>query len=554
MDPSAAADRSRSVHKTFDLVPEAVNRSAEQPRLAGGSAGTIGEEILQPTRNRDLGFGVVVLAAIAVALFLYRPWQRDPLPIRDFAGTISLLSSTSDVGSAYDALMTSYTHEGRFQPVFMFGFAAQWSVFGTNSIGWQAVRFALLLAVMALAVVFAVRCGATWIASAVAVALWFVASGSHEAWFLLQLAEPSAALLVAISAVLATFWRSARYYPLVGLALSASLLLAVLSKETMIVAVPFVVAIALCRDRHGWASPELSSRTTVLLLTVVLVIALLAMAPILDTRENALAGAYASRFDVTAIAAGKLSNAARAILLPVTRVPWFPANVLFGAVLLGGWVAFFRTNSREAAIAATVLLCFPLGGILLYAAWPGFPGYYAMPFALSTATMLALSLTALRRHSRPIARGAFGAIVVVAIYGALFAWNGAQADRAIRGTDWAAVQMMRHIPSGARLVVGVPDPAHAGDFGRNLSLYAAAIGTAPLMPAEDVTCRDAVSSDRQAPGAVALVLFSHLCGADVLPGEPPAARSAQRHVEIEWKTLRPRRKETSVSLWISDAR
>jgi hypothetical protein len=407
---------------------------------------------------------------------------------------------------------------------------------------------------MALAVVFAVRCGATWIASAVGVGLWFVASGSHEAWFLLQIAEPSASLFVAMSAVAATFWRSARYHPLVGFALSGSLLLAVLSKETMIVAVPFVVGIAVCRDRYGWASPEISRRSAVLLLTVVLMIGLVAMGPILTTRESALAGAYASRFDVREIALDRLSNAARAILLPVTRVSWFPANVLFGSVLAAGWVALFRAKSKEAAIAAMVLLCFPIGGIVLYAAWPRFPGYYAMPFALSTATLLALSLTALRWQSRLIARGALGAIVVVALYGALFAWNSAQADRSIRGTDWAAIQMMRHVPSGARLAVGVPDPEQSGDVGRNLSLYAAAIGTAPVMPAEDVTCRDALSSDRQAPGAVAVVLFSHLCGAEALRGEPPAAQSIQRHVEIDWKTLRPRRKETTVSLWISDAR
>lgn len=531
-----------------------MNRTAEQPRLVGGSVRTSGERLLEPGRRRALWFGVVVSAAVVLALFLYRPWQRDPLPIRDFASTISLLSATSDVGSAYETLMTWYANEGRFQPVFMLGFAVQWRLFGTNSIGWQAVRFALLLALMALAVVFAVRCGAAWIPSAVAVAVWFVASGSHEAWFLLQVAEPAAAMFVAIAAVVATFWRSARRPTLVASALSVSLLLAVLSKETMIVGVPFVVAIALCRDRYGWASPEMSRQTAVLLLTVVPVIALLAMAPILETREHALAGAYASRFDVGEIAAGRMSNAARAILLPVTRVPWFPANVLFAAVLVGGWVALFRTKRREAVIAALVLLYFPIAGIALYGAWPGFPGYYAMPFAFSTATMLALSLTALRAQSRLIARGTFGAIVVVGLYGAIFAWNGAQADRSIRRTDWAAVQMMRQVPPGGRLVVGVPDPANAGDFGRNLSLYAAAIGAAPLMPAADVTCRDAASSERQATGAVALVLFSHLCGAEALPGEPPAARSAQRHVEIEWKTLRPRRRETSVSLWISDAR
>jgi hypothetical protein len=491
--------------------------------------------------------------AIGIALLLYRPWQSDPLPLRDFAGTIALLTPTSTVGDAYDALMRSYTGEGRFQPAFMVGFAAQWSAFRANSVGWQIVRFVLMSSVLVLAVVLAVRCGATWAAGAAAMAVWLIVSSSHEAWILLQIAEPFAALFVVLAAILATSWRASSRPVLVATAMAASLLVAVLSKETMIVAVPFVVALALCRDADRWAPPEISRRSVVLVAIVAVSIGAFALAPILTTRADAATGSYAGRFDAGSVGFDRLSNAARAVLLPVTRVPWFPANALFGVVLLGGWALLARENRQRAAIAAAVLLSFPVAGILLYAAWPGFPGYYAMPFAVSVGTMLALALTAVARRGRLSGSAAYGAVAIVGVYGLVLAWNGVQADRAIRRTDWAAVQMVRGLPPGSRLIVGVPDPAHSGGVGHSLALYAATAGgtgTSP-MPSEDVECNE-VRAPADAPPA-AVVVFSNLCGSGVTREHPPAAHAAERYVEIDWKTFRPRAVENSVSLWMAHA-
>jgi hypothetical protein len=354
---------------------------------------------------------------------------------------------------------------------------------------------------------------------------------------------------VVLAAILATSWRASSRPVLVAIAMAASLLVAVLSKETMIVAVPFVVALALCRDADRWAPPEISRRSVVLVAIVAVSIGAFALAPILTTRADAAAGSYAGRFDAGAVGFDRLSNAARAVLLPVTRVPWFPANALFGVVLLGGWALLARENGKRAAIAAVVLLSFPVGGILLYAAWPGFPGYYAMPFAVSVGTMLALALSAVARRGRPWAGAAFGAVAIVGVYGLILAWNGVQADRAVRRTDWAAVQMVRRLPSGSRLIVGVPDPAHSGGVGHSLALYAATVGGTgtPPMPSEDVECNE-VRAPADAPPA-AVVVFSNLCGSRVTSAHPPAAHAAERYVEIDWKTFRPRAVENSVSLW-----
>jgi hypothetical protein len=370
---------------------------------------------------------------------------------------------------------------------------------------------------------------------------------------LLQIAEPFATLFVVIAGILAASWRSTRRPHLRGFAIAFALLIAVLSKETMIVAVPLVAGVALCRQGDKWTIPEMSRRSGTLLLIVALVIGLFALAPILATRSDATAGAYASRFDFGSIGFERLSNTTRATLLPVTRVPWFPANVLFGLVLLAGWAVLFRREPKAATVAAVVLLSFPVGGILLYAAWPGFPGYYATPFALSVGTMLALSLSALTRQRRGLTLGAFGAVLVAGLYGTALAWNGVQADRAIRRTDWAAVQMVTLLPPEARLIVGVPDVENSGAFGRGLSLYAAATAGGLPRPAQDVQCREA-SVNRAAAGTLGVFLFSNLCGNATASDQQPSSRVVERYMEIDWKTFRRRPVENSVSLWLNQAK
>lgn len=500
------------------------------------------------SRDRVRAFGIV-LVAILIALLLYQPWVRAPLPVRDFGGNIALLSSTSSTSGAYSRLMDAYARHGRFQPAFMMTFAARWTLFGRDSVGWQAARFVLMTVLLVLAMHFAVRCGASYTAAAAALCLWLVFSGGGEAWYLLQIAEPLSALLVIGAAILSTHWRTSRRPFVLAVGMVGLLLLAVLSKETMVVAVPFVLAVALCHDGQHFTTPELSRRSALLVGITGVVIGVGSVVPILSARAMAETGAYATGFELATLGPGRLSNAMRGMFLPMTRVLWFPANVLVGSVLVGGWALLARRNARKTVISAGVLLIFPLGGAILYAAWPAFPGYYAMPFVFCAGTMLAIALTTLSRAGTVLRSVAFAAVAVAAAYGTALAWNGAQADRAIRRTDWAAVQMVASLPRGSTLVVPVPDPARSGSISGGLKGYAMAVTTsADLGSAEDVACDRVHALDREAqPSAV--VLFSQLCDRAPTGGEP-VARSRAQYTEIHWKTFAPRTAEVSVSLWM----
>jgi hypothetical protein len=490
---------------------------------------------------------IIVFFALTVALSVFRPWEAHPLPIRDFAGLMSIVSARAGVSDAYQGLMDEYAREGRYQPVFMASLAIQLSVFRTNSPGWQVVRFLLMAMVVPLAVWLACRCGASWTSASVAVAVWVVVSGAHEAWYVLQVPEPLAALFLVLAALLATYWRTAPAQAAIGVGIGAGLLCAIFTKETMIAAAPFIAGLGACREGTRWTTPRLN-KSTVALVAIVAAVAAVALIRILSVREAAMQSAYAGRFDVATIGPERLSNTLRAILLPVTRVPWFPANIAFLAVMLGGWVVLLRRDFREWMVAAVVLASLPLGGALLYAAWPAFPGYYALPFGLGAAVLLALALNALSGLGRTARVASASAIGVVALYGTVLAWNGAQVDRAIRETDFAAATTISSLRALNRVVVGVPDPSLSGGVSRALLLYASAVsGKSFTLPAEDVPCQAADAARLRETGS-AVVQFSHLCSnADGAPA--PSHYHASPYVEIDWKTFRPRRSEVSTAVW-----
>jgi hypothetical protein len=265
-------------------------------------------------------------------------------------------------------------------------------------------------------------------------------------------------------------------------------------------------------------------------------------------REAASDSAYAGRFDLTDIGPERLSNSIRAIALPVTRVPWFPANMAFLSVAVAGWGLSFRRSPRESLVAAVVLASLPVGAALLYAGWPAFPGYYAMPFALAMSVILALALSALPTLGQTAHIAGWAGVAIVAVYGLALTWNGAQADRAIREMDFAAATTVASLPGLARVYVGVPDPARSGGVARALLLYATAVTGRRLTAAgEDIAC-DAARSLPTAQDREIIVLFSHLCDGPIM--RPlPSKRHVSQYVEINWKTLIPRLAEMRVTVY-----
>jgi hypothetical protein len=489
---------------------------------------------------------------LLVALCLYRPWDAHPLPVRDFGGIIARLSGAESARAGYSDLVAAYAQEGRHQPVFMATLAVQWTAFRSATRGWQVARFALMAAVTLLAVLCVLRFGASLGAAIAATCLWFVVAGGHEAWYLLQIAEPVAALFLCAAVLLASYWQASRTQVLLGAAIAGSLICAIWAKETMIAAIPFVWAVAVCLRDGIWVRPSLS-RSVAAFTALIVVASLAALVPILLVRQAAPAAAYASQFDLAAITPRQLWHAARAAVLPVTRNALFPANLAVVCLLVWGWYVRVRRLGWHCMLSASVVMLFPLGGIALYSAWPAFPGYYAMPFALSLATIFALALTSLMREGVRARAAAVVGVVLIAAYGTVMAWNNAETDRASRRTDMAAVNMLRRVSDSEEVLVGVRDPATSGGVAKSLVLYTRALYPAvPPLATRDIACTDALSGVGTDPAAV-LVLFSHLCGSIARTMEP-TAHSSVRFLTVDWMTFVPRWETMAVGLWFPPSR
>jgi hypothetical protein len=314
-----------------------------------------------------------------------------------------------------------------------------------------------------------------------------------------------------------------------------------------------VMAIALCRNTRGeWTAPQRSPRNTALVAIVALGTILFAIVPVLAVRSAAAADSYAARYALGVPTFDQLSNVSRAIMLPVTRVPWFPANVLFLSVVVFGWLWLLRRseNHGRVLIAAIAVLSLPLAGIAIYLGWPGFPGYYATPFVIGSALLLAFALTSLESHPRRIvAVAAYAATVGVLSNGALLNGNGARADGAIRRTDAAVVDWVRSRPRGREIIMAVRDPARSGSLGNSVRLYALATGSISMPPARDLSCADAAAMLDGLPAGVVVVVFREQCGELTATTRTPSAVISHRYTEIDWRTFRPTAVQVSATLW-----
>jgi hypothetical protein len=482
---------------------------------------------------------------VTVALLIDRPFQEQPLPIRDWAGAMAILGPTDGVQDAYRALMGEFASEGRFQPAFMAGFAAQWAVFGTGTIGWQTVRFLLFVALFLAMTVLARDLGSSPVAAAVAVGLWLVVSGGREAWSLLQVAEPVAALFITVAALAAIRASGPRRTVMTATA-ALALVLGIWSKETAIVAAPFIVGLLAFRRDGEWSWRSFARPGALVQVAVIALAVAAALLPILRVRSHASSLAYGSRFDVAGISVSRLMNAVSAIVLPVTREWWFPANIVFLGLLIAGWMLLIRRAGPRHVIALVVLLAFPLCGAVLYSAWPAFPGYYALPFAISMGALFAIALTTLWGADRIARLAASGGVAVIVLYGSVLAWNGAAGERSIRTLDYAAVQMTSRMPPDRPLVVGVPDPARSGGVARGLLLYARAIGSERVpSQGQDWSCDDALRASESDSG-YSVVLFSHLC--DLPADQINGFRLTTSHASFSWRTFLPEKRVTAVAI------
>jgi hypothetical protein len=280
-----------------------------------------------------------------------------------------------------------------------------------------------------------------------------------------------------------------------------------------------------------------------------LVLALTSIVPLSLIRAVATGGAYARQYGQSFAGGASLSNVFAAMLLPVTRVWFFPANMAFIAVIVGGGILAVRERGREAAWLIAAGMSAPLLGAVLYAAWPAVEGYYGAAYLPGLMLVFALALTALlARKSLPIRIATVAAVASIAWYGALFARESAVAYEASRRVDEATAAHVGTLRGIDSVLVAVPVLATSGGFATAMDEYVRGMGLGQLPPARDVPCDE---SRRLPPerGHIALVIFSQFCALD--PSTRYAWAVSERYATLDWKRFRPVERRSEAAVWVS---
>jgi hypothetical protein len=499
-----------------------------------------------------LGRELALLAPIILlAAAVYRPWVPTPFPIGDWGGMLSHLSGSDGFAERYRALMDAYTQDGRFFPGVVASWVIRWTLLGDNPVAWQWARFGLMTANIVAAFVFLRRVGCSAVAAASSLVLFVVSAMAIQSWVLFQIAEPDGLLFVLIASIMATAYRRTARPLLLGVGIAGSLVIAIFMKETYVIAVPFVLAIAACiTGPTQYRAPAMSRRNIGLVGGTAAAVLICNVVPVLLTRAGTADNTYGGRYGLSTLTVGHLSNVFTSMFLPVTRLPWFPANVAFAAILAGGIVLTMKSARERAPLVPYVIaFALPLLGALLYLPWPTIEGYYAAGVLPGLTLGLALALTRIGGASRAVRLVAGAAMLMIALYGGTFATSFIAAHRAAREVEAETARELARHSDARELIVGVATPRSDGPFADALRLYATAHGARDLPPGQEVSCEEAARLiNAGTPGRV-IVTFVPPCAEDAFANVRNHRTIRRAYVTREWKTLRPRVAESVAHLW-----
>jgi hypothetical protein len=446
--------------------------------------------------------------------------------------------------------------DGRFLPGFALITVVKWSVLGENLAAWQLWRFAEMSAIAVLSFVLARRLGATRTGAVVAAITMSFANGAASSYVKLQIAEPPGTLLVLLAALTAASYQTTARPRWTAALMTVLLGLALWMRETFIGCVPFVILLALSWSGKQFIVPRPSRRNLELVGIALLGVGLAAAPIVMVRRATVGTGAYSANYGLSVVTPSNISNVVRGIILPVTRVVFFPANAAFLGVLLAGWfLALFRGNGRSEVTRLFVLLVLPLSGMAVFAPWPFFNGYYAFPFTLGSSLLLAAAVTTIQhRAGRGALVAALLACLLIPAYGSIEA---IRARRRMWAQSLVDDEVVRYLASTARDAVAVgavpnTDPKREFDS-INLRLSAQLITGDSLPAGDDISCVEAARQLRTGLSPDVLVVYAHLCP-HVAPTGIHPSKTVRRIFQFRsWKNLASVVDSVRADIWRRDS-
>lgn len=478
--------------------------------------------------NRQFGrMFIPVFAALFVVAtaILYFPLLNAPLEITDYSELLLVMPSSRDFIDTLAALSTYFAGHGRFLPITHGFIALNWTLFGLDSVGWQVMRAAVMLACAAAAFVLLRRFGATRGAAGAGSMFFVVPPGASEAWIRLT-GEPLATFALLSAGILARHYGRTPRWRRDGLGIGILAAAAILAKETSIVVVPFVVALAWwSRGSETGSDPSLHARRSWLIATTAMTVtaALLAIA-LVAARAMGTADSYVAEYGDALINVRGYIRRALWIALPFppltapTRLQLLrvPPNLIFLGLLTVGGLASVRSAGllRKWAIAVSLSLVLAMAGALVYHPWPRFESFYTLPFIFGSSLALAVSLTAIERLRGSLGALGYFACTVLLFYSAMLARETVVRSVARRSVNAAVVAHVAARP--AETVVLMADPSRPRQEWQSVSAtvgrFAEAISVRQAPTVVGVSCATIDSARADPSPNTTLISYSDTCG------------------------------------------
>ena len=406
--------------------------------------------------------GWPILAALllfSLTLCIYEPWVNRGFDIADFSEFQPILDQHDTVLERYRALDDYYAAHGRWNSLSYAFLSLKWSLIGPDPVAWQWLRFAQMTGIGGLVILVLRALGLQTPAAFASAAIVAFSGAAANSYIRMTLGEPLAVLVFLGATLLGVgyqrtpAWRVSA--PVIALLLGGI----VAAKEVLVVLVPFVLLIALAWNGATWEIPARSRRNAHLLLwslgavaaaSIMVILAYLGKDP--DGFVSEYGAAPGGIIQFAALASYMAAPVHRATPTPLFML-LYPGNLILLVIIVAGGALWWRTRTRSDWVPILACVALPLLGGIIYAPWPTIGEFYALPFVLGTAILVALSMDYTAKRDRR-AGAAAGMLAVVGIaYCAAAADANAKARFAQRLIHGRAVDLIVEASEGDTVVV-----------------------------------------------------------------------------------------------------
>jgi hypothetical protein len=484
------------------------------------------------------GWGIAAVPLLVLlTLLIYEPWVDRGFDIADFSEFQPILEAHETILARYSALVDYYATHGRWNALSYAFLSLKWSLLGPDAVAWQWLRFLqmTLILVMVLGVLRALRLR---IAAALSATAVFAFSGAAvNAYIRLTLGEPLAVSLFLLAILLSISYQRSSAWRISAPAIALLLGCIVAAKEVLVLLTPFVLLIALAWDGASWTQPVRSRRNAYLLIWSVGVIGVSSVFVLLALlRQDP--DAFVSEYGTAPGGVVQLAALTAYMAMPVHRAipsPFFvmlyPGNLILLLIVVAAGLLWWRTRVRSDWVTIAASIAMPIIGAIVYSPWPSIGEFYALPFVLGTALLVAISLHYSMVSDRRIGWAASALAILAIAYCAVAADASAKARFAQRVIHNRAVRLIETASYADTVVVETRSGSDVWrDLTATLERAADNRSRAPIPPVVAKACADSTGYGA-APSLI--LIFPADCS-----GHPPPATVASRFRFLNWASLR----------------